>query len=277
MKKLLLLLIVASMPTTKTLFAGLVLSTESKEQSLEEIIANYKTPELITEWETTYGKDIVNEYLAQFSQAPRDGIDKVDMSLKTQLAIAAYDDEAEEALQLLSQGANPNGFTTATIDSLTSNDLGMSMYLDADTNVAKKTEYWAPPLYFASKYGHTEVVRLLVGAEGIILDACVDFNKSTAPLHVAANAEIAHILLNAGANKHARDAHNWSALHRAIFDERIDVAKMLVEEYEAGDFEVDIIFNGQNTTMTALDMAKNFGFTELATIIENSSSYRETL
>ena len=52
--------------------------------------------------------------------------------------------------------------------------------------------------------------------------------NGTRPLHEAANAAVAQTLVDAGARPSSRDGRERTPLHRAIMDERCDVAEYLI-------------------------------------------------
>lgn len=57
--------------------------------------------------------------------------------------------------------------------------------------------------------------------------------NGTKPLHEAANAEVAQELVKRGARPGARDKHGRTPLHRAVMDERPNVAEYLIRRTPA--------------------------------------------
>ena len=93
---------------------------------------------------------------------------------------------------------------------------------------ADNTEYAC--LSLAADSGHTETVRYLVGLPEVELNHRADDDKTA--LHSAVHmnhADVAQVLIDAGADIYAEDNEGYSPLHYACIDGLIDIVKMLVE------------------------------------------------
>lgn len=77
----------------------------------------------------------------------------------------------------------------------------------------------AEPIHDAAKAGDAAKVKKLL-ASGVKVDAR-SFLGGYTPLHLAGTAEVAEVLLKAGAKVNARDEKGWTPLHCAVifFDE----------------------------------------------------------
>ena len=89
-------------------------------------------------------------------------------------------------------------------------------------------------LYAAAGRGYAAVVALLLqhGADPNL--ACTDRDnawqsRGKTPLHVAINVNIADLLLNHGAEIHARDGDGFTPIHRAIEAGDVDLVKYLMQ------------------------------------------------
>jgi hypothetical protein len=90
-----------------------------------------------------------------------------------------------------------------------------------------------PPLHYSARYGRAAMIRVLVGARGCsaeVLDE-VDLTGWT-PLQWASCygfTEVAELLLQAGADANIADSDKLTALHRAVANDRFELAKLLVK------------------------------------------------
>jgi ankyrin repeat protein len=84
-------------------------------------------------------------------------------------------------------------------------------------------------------------------------------------LHVAANAQIAAMLIDAGADINARNRHKFagpgnSPLSAATYQERVDVVRLLIER--GAD-----VNQGDNASFTPLHLAAALGYPDIARIL----------
>ena len=85
------------------------------------------------------------------------------------------------------------------------------------------------PLYYETRRGHTQVVRLLIEAGA---DVNLGNSEGRTPLHNAVSGghcEIVKLLIAAGANLNARAKNVITPLHSAIWGGHLAAAKLLVE------------------------------------------------
>jgi ankyrin repeat protein len=68
-------------------------------------------------------------------------------------------------------------------------------------------------------------------------------------------------LLGKGANPNTRDEHDWTPLHNAAFNDRLDVVRLLLEH--GADPGI-----GDDWGRTPLDRAREGGYVEVARVIE---------
>ena len=88
----------------------------------------------------------------------------------------------------------------------------------------------SPPLVWAARKGQEEVVRFLLGQEGVDLEERDEFNNTA--LMVAAGEEhpgVVELLLEAGADPTARGWVDTTALHRAAYHGLVGVLAQMVE------------------------------------------------
>jgi len=80
-------------------------------------------------------------------------------------------------------------------------------------------------LHNAAKNGCKEVAKFLLdnGADPNVRD-----DEGRTPLHYASNVEVAELLLKHGADPNAQDNEGNTPLHVALYDERIEVARLLI-------------------------------------------------
>ena len=85
------------------------------------------------------------------------------------------------------------------------------------------------PLHLASRKGHVDVARMLVGLGA---DMSVQDKDGRTPLHLASSrdrVDVARMLVESGADVSAQDKDGSTPLHLASSRDRVDVARMLVE------------------------------------------------
>ena len=93
------------------------------------------------------------------------------------------------------------------------------------------------PLHLASRGGHVEVAKVLVGSEHSANVTVRDKEGST-PLHEASTVEMSRFLIEHGADATARDKRGSPPLHFAVKPENVDLARFLIEhgaDVTAGD------------------------------------------
>jgi len=88
-------------------------------------------------------------------------------------------------------------------------------------------------IYAASRLGRTDTIRKLISEDPSRVRARGGDGQT--PLHVAADVEIAELLLNAGADVNARDVDHESTAAQYAIRERQEVARYLVERGSATD------------------------------------------
>ncbi len=98
----------------------------------------------------------------------------------------------------------------------------------ANINVTKHSNY-KTPLHLAAKYGHLDVVKVLIDSQANL--AATDYEHKT-PLHHAAqygHLDIVKALIAAGANHASQDLYGKTALDLAITRKHFAVAKVLID------------------------------------------------
>lgn len=108
-------------------------------------------------------------------------------------------------------------------------------------------------LHLVMMRGHVQAGRFLLekGLANINQVSAVD-NFSTLPLHAAIafqNVAYCRMLLEYGANVHARDERGDSALHMACQRSSVEIVKMLVQDYQADLFACNAV--GRSTLFLA--------------------------
>jgi len=94
----------------------------------------------------------------------------------------------------------------------------------ADVN-ADNGDGWTPLLYGAMN-GHGKVAKALLAA-GADVHATSLYGKTA--LMLAKNADVAKVLLDAGAKPDVQNTDGWSALHFAVIRKRKDVVNVLID------------------------------------------------
>ena len=101
-------------------------------------------------------------------------------------------------------------------------------------NVNAQSRIGFTPLHIAAQEGHTEIVRLLIGAEGIEVNTPSEseYGNGWTPLHRAAfwgHKEVVELLLGAeGINVNAQEEGGWTPLYSAAQEEHTEVVKVLL-------------------------------------------------
>lgn len=121
----------------------------------------------------------------------------------------------------------------------------------------------AAPLGLAVFYGHTEVVRYLLG-RGVPVDTPSADGACSTPLHwsvMRGRVAIARLLLERGADVNARQVGGFTPLHMAAQSGDVEMARLLLAyspEVNAHHAEGG----------TALSLARQWGHQELAGLLE---------
>ena len=128
-----------------------------------------------------------------------------------------------------------------------------------------KGKYDWTPLLTAAKFGHTEIVKLLihyganVNARDIISITALSFAVSSG------HNEIVQLLIANGADINIPDKRGMTALMKAAYKGYIKIAELLIN-------------NGANVNAkdkdgrTALDIAKEYGHTQIAKLLESKTN-----
>lgn len=127
-------------------------------------------------------------------------------------------------------------------------------------------------LQIAIRHGRTEIFKELLDAGAQIQTSCRSW---AAPLHTAAllgYTEIVKILLAHGVMVDKRDIYGETALHDAVRNGRREVVQVLV------DARASTAFVGKwgGRSRTALQLARESGFTEIAEILIGAGAHRTT-
>lgn len=121
-------------------------------------------------------------------------------------------------------------------------------------------------LHEAAHQGDVERVRLTASRWNVNEPD----THGTKPLHEAANAEVVRELVKGGARPSARDKHGQTPLHRAVMDERLDVAEYLIRRTKASPNSQD----DQNRTPLHLAAIKDDPRTAEALLRPGAKPYR---
>jgi hypothetical protein len=124
----------------------------------------------------------------------------------------------------------------------------------ADVNIIDNQGKTA--LHFATANQNIEtsiqVTRYLV-EQGAHINARDKFGQT--PLHTAANIEVVKYLIAHGANVNVQDHNGWTPLHEAVFRDKANIVKILVEH---GSHINAVI--GKSVDWTPLDIATLYGY-----------------
>ena len=132
----------------------------------------------------------------------------------------------------------------------------MQVLIDAGAGVCVTDNESYTCLTLASVYGHTEIVRYLVGLKE--MDVHHADNNGCTALHWAVQEgppDVVQVLIDAGADMEAKDNRGRSALLRASIAGKIAAVKMLVEAGAGVRFT-------DTKGATCFTLAANFGHTE---------------
>ncbi len=102
--------------------------------------------------------------------------------------------------------------------------LQMLLSAGADPNIREKAQYGNTPLLWAAMLGESNMVRVLL-ASGAKANDTNDGGQSA--LHLAKNAEVAKLLLSAGANRDLQTKMGRTPVDTALDDRRFDVLSIL--------------------------------------------------
>jgi hypothetical protein len=107
---------------------------------------------------------------------------------------------------------------------------------------AEKARIESMDIYEAASSGATSRVReLLDAAPGLARQQHITDGTVNTPLHVAANGEIATLLVRAGADVNAQDNYHCTPLHDAANAGRVDVISVLIQSHANMDVVDDTI------------------------------------
>lgn len=96
-----------------------------------------------------------------------------------------------------------------------------------DCTVDLRNQNGPSPLSYTAKYGHAELVKLLV-KKGAHINAA-DRDGCT-PLYWSWNMDMAQLFIENGADVSAADRDGWTPLHRALHRGHMDIAQLLIEK-----------------------------------------------
>jgi ankyrin repeat protein len=162
-------------------------------------------------------------------------VSQADVSGRTPLVVAIESGHAEVVRCLLDAGANLNRvdkFGNTVLDlafhGIQSKEAVVRCLLERgmDPNTGNQ---W-PPLFSASRKGHTSVVQCLL-EYGADVQAVAKYSGNSA-LHFASeegHAEVAQLLLSAGADIHARCNHGSTPLHVASMNGKVQIISCLLD------------------------------------------------
>ena len=149
----------------------------------------------------------------------------------TPLTMAAWGGHTPLVRLLLAHGANPDGGPKSVIPPHrrpidTAAEHGHSATVDALIEGGA-----------AFTLRHLVLAGLYVRAEALLREnpdaATQAFDDGAPPLHLAADMDIARLLLDAGANAQAHDALGRTAIHAALDKDRPAIARFLIENSDA--------------------------------------------
>ena len=208
---------------------------------------------------------------------------------QTALHIAASNVPTDQVNALIAAGANVkeqdnNGLTALHFAVWLRNTDVANVLIAAGADVNAKTTDGATPLLLATSKGYTEVVKTLIGA-GADVNAKEEFGCT--PLLLATyygHIEVVNILLDAGADVNVQGLSSSTPLHLAAYKGSIEMVKALTPKHTADtpttiepsrDQDVrtnplmtpqkirELILMKNNKGKTALDLAKELGYTEI--------------
>ena len=137
-------------------------------------------------------------------------------------------------------------------------------------NVNSSSYGWGTLLYCAALYKHVECLRIFID-NGCDINARTNSNGENV-IHLAArggSSECIQSLIDRGADVHAKAENGWTALHFAVLGGSIQCIQLL---YDLG-VDIDATdFNGK----TAYDIAREFGQTDAAKLLQILSAYNVT-
>jgi ankyrin repeat protein len=173
--------------------------------------------------------------------------------------LATYYGHSEIVRLLLEKGADLSPFEAAAVGATH----GLALYLEKHPQLVNSP---APDgftlLGLASFFGHTEIVRLLL-SKGADPDLPSSNSQKVPPLCSAAagkHLEIAHLLLERGANVNVRQERGFTPLMSAADNGDYEMAQLLLTYY------ADV--NTRNDKgKSALDIARDKGFGHVESIL----------
>jgi ankyrin repeat protein len=206
----------------------------------------------------------------------------------TPLHVATEAGKLEVAKLLVSRGANVNARTnfgqTPLQLAASLKDPSLALFLLSKGAIANtKDNGNRTPLQAAASSGDVSLVRALI-SNGANVNLMSNFGDS--PLHLAANAQVAQVLLNTGAKVNAKSAWGLTPLEKAFGrgpeagNYRADVARLLIERgariplvdaissYDIGILRLllnkGVLINGRNNEgETALTVVASYDDTPL--------------
>ena len=125
--------------------------------------------------------------------------------------------------------------------------------IGADANAEEKSH--RTPLHLAVANGRLEIIRMLLG-HGVDVNG-VAGHQSTTPLHEASSGDIVQLLIEHGADVHARDQSQSTPLH---FSSSADKARLLIEH------GADVHARDQSQS-TPLHHAGSWGYADKARLL----------
>ncbi len=132
------------------------------------------------------------------------------------------------ALVLLSVTACDNGGTLYKASFTNDVEMARSLIAEGDSDVNARDAQGSTPLHMAAVMGSAEVARLLITA-GANLEARNDVGT---PLHVAVSygqMEVVRLLIEAGASVNAQDQTGRTPLHEAVSIGKADIVSLVLE------------------------------------------------
>jgi|GEM_PF-231699 len=109
-------------------------------------------------------------------------------------------------------------------------------------------------LHVAAKYGHTDIIELLIAA-GVPID-CGDMSDQTPLMYAIKNGqlEVVKLLHAKGANIRHTDSHGFTPLVKAVYENQLLIAQYLAQ---SGITVCDEMYRGSSLLHMAVDSKKN--------------------